>query len=464
MNETLYSLDFESSVLGAILFNPLVLADVAEIINKDDFYSRDNSQIFKAMSDLASKGEPIDDKFITKELGVGVAQNALNDALSSSGVIDVIKYARHLKELAAKRRLLAVAQSVPQIISEKPLNDALDELSAKLYAISGGEKNTSYKTALEAATLAAAEISRRKAEGTGLLGISTGFGELDRYTNGLKKGDFVIIAARPGMGKTTFALNIVEKVLDNGIGAVFFSLEMPSEQLMFRMFSSLTSVEFGKILKGVSLSDEDIEGIQDTCEKIGSYDFYIYDSGDVTVHKVRTELRKLKEKNPNIGLCVIDYIGLMTNSSNFAERHLQIAEISRQLKLLARELEIPIIALSQLNRSLESRANKRPQLSDLRESGAIEQDADMILFVYRSDYYKEQEAKEQEAKGASVGKAVEAGFRAQSTEDAEIIIGKNRNGPTGSIKMRFDKNYSRFVGIEYEPSNDAQVIELSDES
>ena len=187
MNETLYSLDFESSVLGAILFNPLVLADVAEIISKDDFYSRDNSQIFKAMSDLASKGEPIDDKFITKELGVGVAQNALNDALSSSGVIDVIKYARHLKELAAKRRLLAVAQSVPQIISEKPLNDALDELSAKLYAISGGEKNTSYKTALEAATLAADEILRRKAEGTGLLGISTGFGELDRYTNGLKR-------------------------------------------------------------------------------------------------------------------------------------------------------------------------------------------------------------------------------------------------------------------------------------
>ena len=129
MSETLYSLDFESSVLGAILFNPLVLADVAEIINKDDFYSRDNSQIFKAMSDLASKGEPIDDKFIIKELGIGVAQNALNDALSSSGVIDVIKYARHLKELAAKRRLLAVAQSVPQIISEKPLNDALDELS-----------------------------------------------------------------------------------------------------------------------------------------------------------------------------------------------------------------------------------------------------------------------------------------------------------------------------------------------
>lgn len=464
MNETLYSLDFESSVLGAILFNPLVLSDVAEIISKDDFYSRDNSQIFKAMSDLASKGEPIDDKFITKELGVGVAQNALNDALSSSGVIDVIKYARHLKELAAKRRLLAVAQSVPQIISEKPLNDALDELSAKLYAISGGEKNTSCKTALEAATSATAEILRRKTEGTGLLGISTGFGELDRYTNGLKKGDFVIIAARPGMGKTTFALNIVEKVLDNSIGAVFFSLEMPSEQLMFRMFSSLTSVEFGKILKGVSLSDEDIEAIQDACEKIGSYNFYIYDSGDVTVHKVRTELRKLKEKNPNIGLCVIDYIGLMANSSNFAERHLQIAEISRQLKLLARELEIPIIALSQLNRSLESRANKRPQLSDLRESGAIEQDADMILFVYRSDYYKEQEAKEQEAKGASVGKAVEAGFRAQSVEDAEIIIGKNRNGPTGTIKMRFDKNYSRFAGIEHESNNDAQVIELSDEN
>ena len=231
---------------------------------------------------------------------------------------------------------------------------------------------------------------------------------------------------------------------------MFFSLEMPSSQLIFRMLSSLTSINLSDIMKA-NLSDDDIERLSDAADAISSRDFYIYDRGDLTVHVVRAQLRRLMQKNANISLCVIDYIGLMTNSSAFSERHLQIAEISRQLKLLARELQIPIIALSQLNRSLESRANKRPMLSDLRESGAIEQDADIIMFVYRKDFYKEQEAKEQRARDEAEGRASgdAPAFVSKPIEDAEIIIGKNRNGPTGAVEMSFDKAHSRFIGIDH---------------
>lgn len=448
MNDTLYALDVERSVLGAILFNPEILVDVSEIISKSDFYSKDHGDIFEAMVALRDKNEPIDDKFITKELGTRLKPAVLNEIMASSGVVDVIKYAKFLKEISQKRGLLGIAQSVPQIINEKPLNDAIDEISSKLYALNQDDNQNSIKTGKEAAKLAIEEILQRKADGGGLLGISSGYTDIDTKTSGLKNGDFVIIAARPGMGKTTFALNIVEKVLDNGVGAVFFSLEMPSWQLMSRMFSSLGSIELNRIFTGVSLNDTELEMLSAVCERISSYDFFIYDGRDLSVHKVRSELRKLKEKHPSIGLCVIDYIGLMTNSSSFSERHLQIAEISRSLKLLAREMRMPIIALSQLNRGLESRANKKPMLSDLRESGSLEQDADTILFVYREDVYKEQEAKERQAAAAAAGKAESVGFKANSDiENAKIIIGKNRHGPTGEIDMVFHKKFSHFSGV-----------------
>ena len=469
MNDNLYALDVETALLGAIFFNPSALSAVAENINENDFYSKENAKIFEAMLSLKNKDEPIDDKFIIKELGTNYNETALNNALASSGLIDVEKYAKLLRQLSQKRQILALAQESQKIVAESSVNDALDAISARLYKISSSQNSNGLKTALEAAKLAAQEIYRRKEEGTGLVGLDTGFSDINYKTNGLKKGDFIVIAARPGMGKTTFALNIVENVLRNGVGAVFFSLEMPAEQLMFRMFSSLASIELDKIYKGVSLSDNDLESISLQCDIISKYDFFIYDSqgdsstddGGVTIHKIRSELRKLKEKNPNIGLCVIDYIGLMANSSKFNERHLQISDISRSLKLLAREMQMPIIALSQLNRGLESRANKKPMLSDLRESGAIEQDADIIMFVYREDFYKEQDAKERAAALAAEGKSAEAvsAFKVGDIEKAKIIIGKNRNGAIGEVDLSFDKKHSRFVSTAREIKSESYEFE-----
>lgn len=471
MNNDLYALDVETALLGAVFLNPDCLSSIADFISQDDFYSKENGKIFEAMMSLRQKDEPIDDKFIIKELGANLNQVALNNALANSGVIDVEKYAKLIRELSQKRQILALAQQSQKIVNEKSVNDALDEISSRLYKISSSQSNKGLKSALEAAKLAAQEILRRKEQGSGLVGLDTGFSDINYKTNGLKNGDLIVIAARPGMGKTTFALNLVENVLRNGVGAVFFSLEMPAEQLMFRMFSSLASVELDKIYKGVSLSDSDLEGISMVCERVSDFEFYIYDAqGDssadasgVTIHKIRSELRKLKEKNPNIGLCVVDYIGLMANSSKFNERHLQIAEISRSLKLLAREMQMPIIALSQLNRGLESRANKKPMLSDLRESGAIEQDADIIMFVYREDVYKEQEAKERAAAAEAEGKSADgySTFKAGDIEKAKIIIGKNRNGATGEVDLMFDKKYSRFVNILKEPI--AEIYEASDD-
>lgn len=448
MPENMYSLDMEVSILASVLYNNDILSDLAQELKPSDFYSKDYGDIFEAMLALFNKQQPIDDKFIALEQNIN--KDALNTVIANSGVIDVQKYAKAIKEMSNKRAMLKIAQGVPALVNEKPVKDAIDELSAQIYELANDEKSGGLKDAKEASFEAISEIKRHKEEGTGLLGISSGFSDLDLRTQGLKKGDFIIIAARPGMGKTTFALNIVEKVLENGEGVVFFSLEMPSSQLIFRMLSSLTSINLSDIMKA-NLSDDDIERLSDAADAISSRDFYIYDRGDLTVHVVRAQLRRLMQKIPNISLCVIDYIGLMTNSSAFSERHLQIAEISRQLKLLARELQIPIIALSQLNRSLESRANKRPMLSDLRESGAIEQDADIIMFVYRKDFYKEQDAKEQRAKDEAEGKASgdAPAFVSKPIEDAEIIIGKNRNGPTGAVEMSFDKAHSRFIGIDH---------------
>lgn len=445
MLENNHSFEMEISVLASVFYNNETLSDLADILRPDDFYFRQNGDIFLAMLELFNKQDPIDEIFIKNELKEKFNEEALNLVVANSGMIDAQKYAYMLKELSNKRALLAISQSVPRIVNELPIKEAIDKISSEIFAITN-EKQAGLKTSKEVAMEAIETIKRLKEQGSGFIGITSGFTELDFKIQGLKNGDFIIIAARPGMGKTTFALNIVEKVLQNGNGAVFFSLEMPAEQLVFRMLSERSQINLADIMRA-NLNDTQIQNLSNVADEISKYNFYIYDSGNLTVHMVRAQLRRLMQNNTNIKLCVIDYIGLMANSSSFNERHLQIADISRQLKLLARELQIPIIALSQLNRSLETRANKRPMLSDLRESGAIEQDADIILFVYRKDFYKEQEAKEQVAKAKSEGKSmnIEDIFKAQEIEDTEIIIGKNRNGPTGVLDFVFDKARSRFA-------------------
>jgi replicative DNA helicase len=283
-----------------------------------------------------------------------------------------------------------------------------------------------------------------KARGDSILvGVDTGYAELNKMTTGFGKGDLVIIAARPAMGKTSFALNMVQNLLDKGKGVAFFSLEMPAEQLMLRLLSVQTSIQLQRLRVG-DMNPQEYKQLNDAVDKMRHSKLFVDDHGSINIHQLRSKLRKLKSRHPEIEVAVIDYLQIM-NGTGGKDRHLEVSEISRGLKMLARELGIPIVALSQLNRGLESRSDKRPMLSDIRESGSIEQDADIILFVYRNDVYLYKEEKEREKEAISAGKEFISKYVEKEEEEAEIIIGKQRNGPTGHVKLMFQKKFTRFV-------------------
>lgn len=455
----LYDLDMERAILSSILSSNDLLSEIFDTINKDDFYLKGHSDIFMAMIECLNSDQPIATTFLKNKLGQKYDESILSDVMATSAIVDVMSYANELKEKSIKRSLLKIAQEVPAKVSEDmPVKDIVDEISSEIYAVSDTKKSGAIKQAPEIVANLIDYIKKQAdLDEKGVVGLSTGFRALNEKTNGFKKGDLIIVAARPGMGKTTICLNFMNQVLQDGKGVVFFSLEMPAEQIMMRMLSSKTSIPLQNIISS-KMDDEELARLSDACEYMSSRKLFVHDSGYVNIHQVRTQLRKLKTAHPEIELCVIDYIGLMMSTSNFSERHLQIAEISRGLKLLARELNIPIIALSQLNRSLESRDNKRPLLSDLRESGSIEQDADMILFVYREEVYLAQNEKENEQKAKKEGKEYVAKWKPDNLfeEKAEIIIGKNRNGEPGSVEVVFEKQFTRFVDRTFSPVSTAE--------
>lgn len=457
----LYDLDMERAILSSLLQNEDAYGELSEIISVGDFFYKPHADIYEAIVKCSSHNEPIAPSFVKKWLAERYDDGAFTEVVATSGVVDVPKYALELREKSIKRSLIKVAHEIPSMVNEAVRSkDTADKISSKIYELIDEERHGGIKKSHEIIADVVEELKRQKAlAGSELVGLDTGFRFLNDCTKGLKPGELIIIAARPGMGKTAFALNLMMKTLQSGKGVVFFSLEMPSVQLMYRILSALSSIPLSDIMSA-KLSDDDWTRFNDACDAVLNMPLFVYDSGYVNIHQVRTQLRKLKSADANIELCVIDYIGLMTSTSNYSERHLQIAEISRGLKLLARELNIPIIALSQLNRSLEARSNKRPMLSDLRESGAIEQDADIILFVYRDEVYKEQMERERisrlEAEGKDAGEPV---FRRNDyQEKAEIIVGKNRSGEAGrTIEVGFQGRFTRFVDMSFggEPSESA---------
>ncbi len=457
----LYDLDMERAILSSLLQNEDAYGELSEIISVGDFFYKPHADIYEAIVKCSSHNEPIAPSFVKKWLAERYDDGAFTEVVATSGVVDAPKYALELREKSIKRSLIKVAHEIPSMVNEAVRSkDTADKISSKIYELIDEERHGGIKKSHEIIADVVEELKRQKAlAGSELVGLDTGFRFLNDCTKGLKPGELIIIAARPGMGKTAFALNLMMKTLQSGKGVVFFSLEMPSVQLMYRILSALSSIPLSDIMS-TKLSDDDWTRFNDACDAVLNMPLFVYDSGYVNIHQVRTQLRKLKSADANIELCVIDYIGLMTSTSNYSERHLQIAEISRGLKLLARELNIPIIALSQLNRSLEARSNKRPMLSDLRESGAIEQDADIILFVYRDEVYKEQMERERisrlEAEGKDAGEPV---FRRNDyQEKAEIIVGKNRSGEAGrTIEVGFQGRFTRFVDTSFggEPSESA---------
>jgi replicative DNA helicase len=302
-------------------------------------------------------------------------------------------------------------------------------------------------------------IQEMKARGNNILvGVDTVFHELNKMTTGFGKGDLVIIAARPAMGKTSFILNTVNSLIMNQKGVAFFSLEMPAEQLMLRLLSIQTSIPLQKLRVG-DLDNNQWSSLNGAIDKMNGAKLFVDDQGSLNINQLRSKLRKLKNQHPEIEIAVIDYLQIMSGVGK-QDRHIQVSEISRGLKMLARELNMPIVALSQLNRGLESRNDKRPMLSDIRESGSIEQDADIILFVYRDDIYLYKEEKEREKAAKADGKEYASQYVEKEEEEAEIIIGKQRNGPTGHVKLIFQKKLTRFVdaprysaGVETEYTN-----------
>lgn len=453
--DNLNNIAFERSILSSIIFEPTIFDEISTTLKSDDFYLQAHQHIFDAMLLLYQKELPIDEEFIKKEL-IRVKkfnEDALIEILQANPITNTKAYIEAIKELALKRNLLSLTTEIKRVTLEEDLagSEVADMVEKKLYDITQKSQTSDFKDSPTMARDTLEYIKEMKSRGNSMLvGVDTGFVDLNKMTTGFGKGDLVIIAARPAMGKTSFVLNTVSNLIAQGKGVAFFSLEMPSEQLMLRLLSIQTSIPLQKLRVG-DMNDDEWARLYSAIESINSAKLFVDDSGSVNINQLRSKLRKLKSRHPEIELAVIDYLQIMQGLGN-QDRHLQVSDISRGLKMLARELNIPIVALSQLNRTLEARNDKRPMLSDIRESGSIEQDADIILFVYRDDVYLYKEEKEREKAAKLKGDAFTPTYMEKDEEEAEIIIGKQRNGPTGHIKLIFQKKLTRFVDY-----NKAQV-------
>jgi len=448
LQDNLYNLAFERSILSSIVFEPSQFDELSTALKEEDFYLPAHQDIFKVMMFLLQKDQPIDEEFIKKELikMKKFDEQVLLEILSANPISNTKAYVDEIKDKSLKRHLLTLTTEIKRVTVEEelPAAEVIDIVEKKLYDITQDNQTSDFKDAPKMTFDTMEYIKEMKARGNSVLvGVDTGFAELNKMTTGFGKGDLVIIAARPAMGKTSFILNTVNSLIMNGKGVAFFSLEMPAEQLMLRLLSVQTSIPLQRLRVG-DMNDDQWSSLNGAIDRMNSAKLYVDDQGSININQLRSKLRKLKNQHPEIEIAVIDYLQIMQGVGN-QDRHLQVSEISRGLKMLARELEMPIVALSQLNRGLESRNDKRPMLSDIRESGSIEQDADIILFVYRDDVYLYKEEKEREKAAKAEGKEFVSEYVEKEEEEAEIIIGKQRNGPTGHVKLIFQKKLTRFV-------------------
>ncbi len=445
---TLYNLNIERAVLSSILFDPSLYEEVASVIKPKDFYLPFHQHIFNAMGELEREEQPIDEEFLQKKLSSEdrFNEDAFVEVISTTPLSNSSAYVDEIKNRAIKRELIRLTSDIKSVTLEQdlPSDDVLDLIQKKLYEISLDATTKEFRNSPEMVTSTIAHIHKMKSRGnSGVIGVDTGFRELNEHTAGFTEGQLIIVAARPAMGKTSLVLNMAQKALDDGRGVAIFSLEMPAEELMTRMLSAKTSIPLQSLKVG-DMSDEEWSNLSRAADEISRQKLFVDDDSLININQMRSKLRKLKMQHPEISMMIVDYLQLM-NGTGSKDRHLEVSEISRGLKLLARELNIPIVALSQLNRGVESRHDKRPMLSDIRESGSIEQDADIILFVYRDDVYRIREEKEKEKKAKAEGVEYKSTFFEKPEEEAELIIGKNRSGPVGVANIVFQKRFTRFV-------------------
>ena len=396
-----------------------------------------------------------------------ITQEELLEILALNPIANIEAYIAEIKEASIKREL----QTLANFLREKSLDnnqnatEIIDEVARKLSDVSLGKAESNVYGAEQIASGVIDYLIELKNRGNNVVvGLDTGFRELNRLTTGFNNGDLIIIGARPSMGKTTFVLNLAQHILDSHKGVVIFSLEMPYLQLGMRMLSAKASIALQN-LRTANLTNEELSKLTEVADKMALQPLHIVDASSLSIAQLKGSLRRLKRQHPEISIAIIDYLQLMNGGKGEQSKQLEIAEISRGLKMLARELEMPIVALSQLNRLLESRDDKRPTLSDLRDSGAIEQDADVILFLYREDIYKKREDKERYARLKKEGK--EKDFKPEhqerEIEPTEVIVAKNRNGEVKTIEIQFNKRYTRFEDKPKEAEYDMRETSIDGE-
>jgi replicative DNA helicase len=431
-----HNTEAEQSILSAILIENNTLPEVLEILSDQDFYREAHRKIFKAMVELFEKNEPADLVTLTNLLKERGQLGSLGGASYLAELVDTVPmavnaahYARIVQEKASLRRLIEQAAAITTRCFEDKgdVEEILDFAERSIFDISENKIKPSFYTLGELLTDTYKAVEEAYENKVLVTGVPTGFQGLDGKTSGFQPGDLIVIAGRPSMGKTALALNIARNAsLETVEPAAVFSLEMSKEQLSLRMLSAEARIDSSR-MRGGFLSESDLARINRAAGALYDIPIYIDDSPAISALEIRAKARRMK-MDKGLGLVVVDYLQLMRGRASAERRELEISEISRSLKALAKELNIPVVALSQLNRKVEERTNKRPVLSDLRESGAIEQDADVILFIYRDEVYHKEE--DNPNKGI-----------------AELILAKQRNGPIGSVKLAFLATYTRFEDL-----------------
>ncbi|HEY0688000.1 MAG TPA: replicative DNA helicase [Kribbella sp.] len=427
----------EQCVLGAMMLSKDAIADVSETIRDTDFYRPAHEIVFDAITDLYARGEPADAITVAAELTkrgemarIGGAPYLHTLVASVPLAANAGYYAHIVREKAILRRLVEAGTKIVQIgyAGEGEVDDVVDQAQAEIYQVTEKRTTEDYAPLKDIMEGALDEIEAIDSRGDAMIGVPTGFTDLDELTNGLHPGQMVIVAARPAMGKSTLGLDLARSAsIKHGLTSVIFSLEMSRNEITMRLLSAEGKVPLHHMRNG-KMTDEDWAKLARKMGEVSEAPLFIDDSPNLTMMEIRAKARRLKQRH-DLKLIVIDYLQLMTSGKRVESRQLEVSEFSRSIKLLAKELEVPVIAICQLNRGAEQRTDKRPMLSDLRESGSLEQDADVVILLHREDAYERESTRPGEA---------------------DFIVAKHRNGPTAQLTVAFQGHYSRFVDMAHD--------------
>jgi replicative DNA helicase len=431
------NLDAEESVLGAMMLAPGAIAAVSEVLEHDGraFYRESHARIYRAALALYAKGEPVDAITLVDELDergdldtVGGREKIHELATLVPASANARHYAQIVRETAILRGLIDAGGRIARLGWERPgeATELVDQAEQILFDLSQERASGEFSHIEQLLKESFERITALYELGADVTGVPSGFRDLDRITSGFQDGNLIIVAARPGMGKSALGLGIAANVaVRHARPVALFTLEMSKAEVTQRMMCSEAKVELHRLRTG-RLASDDWPRLTTACDRLAKAPIYVDDTGSITMLDIRSKVRRLKSKHPDLGLIVVDYLQLMTSGTSAENRVQEVSQISRALKILARDIDIPVVAMSQLSRAVEQRHDKRPILSDLRESGSLEQDADIVCFIYRDDYYNED--------------SPDPGV-------AEVIVGKHRNGPTDKVKLSFISQYAKFADL-----------------